>query len=279
MTPTATRPPSNGAATLKLADQARAKKLPDRIILYAPEKWGKTTFAAQFPDPLFLMTKGEDGLKTLIHSGQLPWVNHFEETVEHWTQLKTLLGDIREQNLACRTLVMDTLNGGERLCHEYVCRTKFDGDWGEKGFTAFQRGYDVSVPEWLELLELLDGIRARGKTILCLAHRGVRNFKNPSGPDYDHFGPELHPKTWSATHKWADMILRGDFETFIETGKRDTDKKKGKATGGKTRLLFTEGEAAFIAGNRHGLPPEIELGASPQAAFAAFKAAFPKKGG
>ena len=69
-------------------------------------------------------------------------------------------------------------------------------------------------------------------------HTKVATFKNPEGPDYDRWVPDLHKETWSVTHKWADMILFGCFDTHLNV-KTQSD-KKGKAVGGQTRMLMTE---------------------------------------
>lgn len=48
---------------------SRSPTLPDRIIVHAPPGWGKTSLLACFPDPVFLCTRGEDGIMKLIASG------------------------------------------------------------------------------------------------------------------------------------------------------------------------------------------------------------------
>jgi hypothetical protein len=80
----------------------------------------------------------------------------------------------------------------------------------------------------------------------------------------------MHDKTWGLTHKWADAILFLNFEIFVT----ETDStKKGKASGSKSRILYTERDAAYDAGNRFGLPPEIDMGDSAQQAWKNLKAA------
>jgi hypothetical protein len=262
-------PPISPGPSLERVAQG-GKRRPDRLILHAPEKWGKTSFAAMAPDPIFLMTRGEDGLLTLQDTGCLPnSVRYFEEPAQSWNEVKMAVDELIVKDHPFKTLVIDTLNGAERLCHEHVCRSQFNGDWGEKGFLAFHKGYDLSIPDWLELLQRLDRLREKGVAVIALCHTRVTTFKNPEGPDFDRYQPDLHPKTWSATHKWADLILFGMFETFVDQA-RDKD-KKGKASGGQTRILLTERHAAYDAGNRHHLPPEIELGSTPEEAWANFQ--------
>ena len=57
----------------------------------------------------------------------------------------------------------------------------------------------------------------------------------------------------------------------VQTNKADD--KRGKGTGGKFRIMYTERSAAYDAKNRLGLSSEIEMGDSAAEAWAAFMAA------
>lgn len=219
---------------------------------------------------MFLQTKGETGLETLLDAGRLPEVAHFPE-VQNWGELMGAIDVLTNEEHAYRTLVIDTLNGAERMCHEEVCRRDFAGDWTDKGFMGYMRGYEVSLADWRKLLIALDNIREKRRmAIVGLCHTNVKPFKNPEGPDYDRYQPEMHSKTWGLTHKWADAILFINFETFVN---EDNAKRKGKATSSQARIMYTERHAAYDAGNRFGLPAEIEMGSSGQEAWNNFKAA------
>jgi hypothetical protein len=264
------RPSANGSSGFTLAEVVKqGRKLPNRAILHSVEGWGKTSFGAQAPRPIFLMTGREDGLLTLMKSGQLPDdIPHFPSPATNWFDFKQALHELLLNEHLYQTLVIDTINGAERLCHEHVCETQYQGDWGEKGFMAFAKGYDASIPHWLEMLAHLDKLRERkGMSVLCLCHTKVETFKNPEGPDFDRYQPAMHRKTWEQTHRWADMVLFGHFEVHVDQRKGANVTEKGKARDGQTRLLMTERRASWDAKNRHGLPEEIECGASPQEAW------------
>jgi hypothetical protein len=203
------------------------------------------------------MSRGETGLLSLIDYSRVPVETpHFPEFMT-WEELLGAIRALIDQEHGYRTLVIDTLNGAERLCHEHVCRRDFGGRWGRDGFTAFMTGYEVALAGWRELLDLLDRLRENKRMgIIALAHSRVANFKNPEGPDYDRIVPDLHSKTWALTHKWADAVLFLAFETHVVTGSN----AKPKACGGSRRMLYTEHTAAFDAKNRHGLPAEIDGG-------------------
>jgi hypothetical protein len=250
---------------------AKGNRLPNRYVLHGVEGWGKSSWGAQFPKPIFLQSRGETGLETLIDSGQLPEVPHFPE-MQNWLEVRNAIQVLTEQEQPYKTFVIDTLNGVERLCHEYVCAKDFDGNWGDKGFGSYNKGYEVSLSEWRMFLQDLDNLRQRrGMIIILLCHTKVRPFKNPEGSDFDRYQPDVHEKTWGLTHKWADVVLFGNF--LIATSE-DRQSKRAKGIGGKMRMLYCERSAAWDAKNRIGLPEAIEMtGETPAAAFAVFKAA------
>jgi hypothetical protein len=242
---------------------------PSRGIIYGPEGVGKTAVGSMSPKPIFLMSRGETGLETLIDAGRVPETPHFPEIL----CFQDFLGAVRlltSEPHDYRTLVIDTVNGVERLCHEHVCRREFGGRWGRDGFTSFNTGYDVAQADWRELLGALDRLRdVRRMGIIALGHARIAPFKNPEGADYDRFTPDLHAKTWGLTHRWADFVLFLNFDTYVE-GDR-SQRPKGK--GGTRRVLHTERTAAFDAKNRHGLPERIDCGDSAAEAWGNLAAA------
>lgn len=250
--------------------QTGGNGLPNRYVLHGREGWGKTSFAAMMPAPFFIQTRGETGLETLINAGQLPETPHLPE-VQSWADLMDSLAWLRESEHNYKTLAIDALNGAERLCHEHVCARDFANDWTDKGFMGYMRGYEVALADWRLFLGLLDSIRIdRRMTVMLLCHTKVTTFKNPEGADFDRYQPDMSPKTWSLTHKWADSVLFGNFESIVQT--EGKTKGKGKAIS-QNRILLTESHAAYDAKNRLGLPPEIEMGACASDAWANFKAA------
>jgi hypothetical protein len=243
--------------------------LPNRCIFHGVEGVGKTSFGACAPKPVFLMSRGETGLVTLIDAGQVAETAHFPELTA-WGDLLAAVEALTTEAHDYRTVVIDTLNGAERLCHEHVCQRDFGGSWGRDGFTSYMTGYEVALADWRRLLDALDRLRAtRRMSILVLAHTKITPFRNPEGADYDRYTVDLHHKTWSLTHKWADLVLFSNFVAHIDARKGDG---KGKARGGSRRVLFTTRTAAYDAKNRHGLPEQIDAGNNAAEAWANFAA-------
>lgn len=230
------------------------------LILNAVEGWGKTSFAANAPGVAIIQSRGETGYQTLVGMGRVPAVPAV--VADSWEGLLGLLDSIAADPGAIKTLALDALGGFERLCHECVCAREFGGDWGEKGFGSFARGYDQSIPEWVGMLNRLDKIRERGVAIILLSHVHVKPFKNPTGPDFDRYEAACHAKTWGVTHKWADAVLFCTFRTI-------TAEKKGKTKGigGTERVAYTERRDAFDAKNRHGMPEELDIPGDPAQSY------------
>lgn len=239
--------------------------LPARIVLHGVEGIGKTSWAANAGDVLVAMVRGETGVETLIDAGQLDAVAHTAE-LSQWSQVLGLVDQLTVDDHPYKTLVIDSAGPVERLCHEAVCAKHFNGDWTDKGFMGYMRGYEVSLADWLDLLQRLDKLRVeRHVRPILIAHTAVKTFKNPEGPDFDRYTVDLHAKTWGLTHKWADMVLFANYFTVV-----DESGSRAKGKGGTERILYTQRSAAWDAKNRHGLPEEIDMGDSGAEAWGNF---------
>ena len=69
-----------------------------KVLVYGPEGIGKTTFASQFPDPLFIDTEGSTKEQDVA---RLP-------APSSWTILKEEVRYVTQHPEICRTLVIDT---------------------------------------------------------------------------------------------------------------------------------------------------------------------------
>jgi len=254
-----TGPPNQPKPQAKIPTISKAdvKFLPPKLALNCVEGWGKTSCGAYAPKPAILMARGETGYLTLLGAGLVPSVP--KALIESWQSLLALLNDLlTKEKLPYKTLVFDAIGGFERLCHEFVCYRDFKGDWGEKGFTSYQQGYEVAVSDWLQMLALLDRIRTKGIIILLLGHTQIRPFKNPMGPDFDRYIADIHHKTWAVTHKWVDAALFGTYLTVVDQVSKGKN-PKGKGIGGTQRILYTERRDSFDAKNRYAMASEIDI--------------------
>lgn len=237
-----------------------AQQKPPRIVLYAAEKFGKTSFGCHSWKPIFLMTQGETGLQSLLEAGRVPPTDHFPQDFQTWGDLIRAVRGLLNEDHDYKTLVIDTGNGAELLCAADVCNDKFGGNWAD--YYSYGRGNEQATKSWAAFLALLDEVRlARRMAILILQHAKVKTFQDPAGKDWDQWRPEAIDKLWSLTHKWADAILFGGFKVQVS--------RDGKATG-EQRYLKADASGSIVAGNRYGLPAEITASAGPDRLWAAF---------
>ena len=249
---------------------------PPRIILNAVEGWGKTSMGAYAPEPAILQARGETGYEVLLGNGLVPSVD--TARIDDWLGLLALL---RSDLDGIKTIVLDALGGIERLCHEFVCDREYDGDFGEKGFTSYQKGYDVAIGEWLNLLVALDKQWDSGKAIVVLSHCKVKSFKNPLGADFDRYISDVHEKTWAATNKWADYVFFGNFFSVVETANKSKPEalRHGKGIGATQRVVYTERRDAFDAKNRSSMSPVLDIPNDPKQIWATINNEITRKKG
>lgn len=229
------------------------------MIIYGVPGIGKTSMAAHSPGCVFLHDKTEDGITTLKNAGRIPKVPQLPPA-NSWPDMLEMLDALATGEHSHRTLVVDAMGGFERLCHEEVCRRDFKGDWGERGFASYQKGPEVALTDWRQFLASLDRLRDEKKMgVILLAHSKVVTFKNPEGSDFDTYAPDCDKRTWSMTHKWADLVV---FCNYVVTVDKD-----GKGQTANDRVMYTEYHPAYAAKNRHGLPPEIDMGDSAAVAW------------
>lgn len=218
---------------------------PDRILLYGIEGIGKSSFASEAPSPIFIAA--EDGIKHL-DVARFESLSSFNDVLECLRLLYT-------DDLGYLTLVIDTIDWVEHLIHE---QARAEAGMSIEKWTAYGHGVKHAMSYHRKLLFALEEIqRRRGMEVILLAHAAVKNFPNPSGPDYNRYRPGLQGDNTPDLYKqWADSVLFAIYEDVVKEAE-GVGKAKGIETG--RRLLHTQRTAAWDAKSRWKLPPEIEM--------------------
>lgn len=219
-----------------------------KVVVYGPEGIGKSTFASQFPEPLFIDTEGS--------------TNHMNvkrlENPSSWEMLKQEISYVRDTKGICNTLVIDTIDWAEQLCVEHICAKH--NKTGIEDF-GYGNGYVYVKEELGRFLNLLNDLIDRGINIVLTAHAQIRKFEQPDELGaYDRYELKLGKKTSSQTSplvkEWADMVLFANYKTISVA--TDKDGKKHKAQGGR-RVMYTVHHPCWDAKNRQGLPDEMNF--------------------
>jgi hypothetical protein len=245
--------------------------LPPRVVLHGQSGIGKSSWAAWAEAPIFLFSPQETGLLPLIDAGSVPSdIPHIE--VPDWLDLLGLIEELRTAQHQRKHLILDTADGMEKLGRAYTCAKDYNGDWSEKGFEGFKRGYmTLANGPWRELLAALDRLRTeRNMGIVLLCHTDVANFQNPMGPDFNRYEAAMNKYCWRLTVDWSDIVLFATREIYVG---QDRGERKAKAKGASERIIKAEWSVVADAKNRYNLPEEISMGASGKEAWSNFQAA------
>lgn len=220
---------------------------PQKVIVYGPEGIGKSTFAAQFPNPLFSDTEGST--KHLD-------VARFPKPTS-WAMLMEQAKHVAKNPDICKTYVVDTADWAEHLCIAEIC-AKSQKD-GIEAF-GYGKGYTYLEEEFGRYLNLLNEVIERGINVVLTAHAQIKKFDQPDEMgSYDRWEMKLQKKTTPLVKEWADMVLFANYKTIVvNVDGQGADKGKNKAQGGR-RVMYTSHHSCWDAKNRHGLPDELDF--------------------
>ncbi|MGI6691187.1 MAG: ATP-binding protein [Christensenellales bacterium] len=218
---------------------------PQKTVIYGPEGIGKSTFASQFPSPLFIDTEGST---KHLDVRRLPNPNS-------WTMLMQEIDYVRTHPDLCGTLVIDTADWAENLCAEHICA---QNKWSSIETPGYGKGYVVLQEEFGRMLNLLSQVIDQGINVVLTAHAQMRKFEQPDELGaYDRWELKLQKKTAPMVKEWADMLLFANYKTYvINVDGQGAAKGKNKAQGGQ-RVLYTSHHPAWDAKNRVGLAEEL----------------------
>lgn len=243
-TAAATAAPPQPQSRMTLANVTRGRlEKPRRILLHGVEKIGKSTFAAGAPNAIFICP--EDGTAELD-------VSRFPEP-RSWPDVLQAIDTLRTEPHDYQHAVFDTLDWLEPMLWAYLCQRDRKADihaWG------YGKGFDAALVEWRVFVKRLEDLREqRGMHVILLAHSWIKGFKNPLGDDYDRYELKIHQKASGFLREWCDAVLFANFEQFAV--KDDKQRVRGVSTG--ARIIHTERNAAYDAGNRYSLPEQLPL--------------------
>jgi hypothetical protein len=214
------------------------KQRAQKIVIYGVEGVGKTHLAAKFPKPVFIDTEGG----TDSHDVNRISVSSSEE-------LDQALPLACEN---CETLVIDSIDWGEKLLKEKIC--KANGKSGIEEF-GYGKGWTYLREELDKFLFTLDGVMRKGINVILVAHSQIKKFNPPGLTDgYDRYELKLDPQNSAKAREWADAVLFLNWHITTIEGQDG----KVRGVGGKERLIYTTHTAAWDAKNRAGLPDKVK---------------------
>ncbi len=211
-----------------------------RVVIYGVESVGKSTFAAQFPKPLFLDVEGGTA--------------HLDTDRVEIATLAELESAIREcQTTDYQSVIIDSADWAERLVLEGMLaqdKKKSVEDYG------YGKGFIMLAEKFARLLTIADQIVAGGKNVVFIAHSKVQRVEPPDLlAAYDRYELKLTKQSAPLLKEWADELWFFKFKT--KTVESESGRSKG--IGGKERIILTTHSAAYDAKTRSGLAEELPM--------------------
>ncbi|MBR2215178.1 MAG: ATP-binding protein [Selenomonadaceae bacterium] len=215
---------------------------PQKVVIYGAEGIGKSSLAAQFPEPLFIDTEGGTAHMDVRRI----------DKPQSWEELLAIVKEVAATKDVCKTLVLDTADWAEQLVTTYLC-TKYKQNSIES--FGYGKGYTYLGEEFARLLGAFDTVLASGIHVVVTAHAKMRKFEQPDEMGaYDRWEMKLSKQVAPLLKEWCDLLLFCNYQTYIVTSESNAK----KAQGGK-RVMYTSHHPAWDAKNRVQLPEVLEL--------------------
>ena len=212
-----------------------------KLAIYAPEGFGKSTFAAKAKNGVTLDT--EKGTLKIDCSRVI--INNWEECVLALKEILKDPGDIE-------TVTIDTMDRLETYAITYLLNKYHKAsieDW------SYGKGYVLLQELFQDFYLLLDKIHDKGINIILVCHAKCRKYELPDQEDsFDRYELKLNKQTAPLLKEWVDCLLFGNFDTYVIT----TETNKKKPVGNK-RVMWTTHSPIFDAKNRFNLPEKMDF--------------------
>ena len=211
-----------------------------KVLVYGACKIGKSTFAAQSADALFLAT--EAGLGAL---------DVYQNPIHNWDDMIAACAEIAAGKHPFKTVIVDTIDNLYRFCAEAICKKMRIDTLGD---AEFGKGFAMCNSEFLRVLTKLS-LLPYG--LVLISHSQDVEVKTRTGKSMKTI-PTLPGKARLIVLGLVDVILFVDQETTTVDGKPVS-----------RRVVRTKGTDVYEAGDRTGkLPDTMDLD------FPTFAAAF-----
>lgn len=215
-----------------------------RIFLYSTHGIGKSTFAANAPNPIFICT--EDGLGS-IDTSSFPLA---KSSADVMSAIRTLYTEDHE----FRTVVLDSADWLENILQKEIEMTHDAKD------LAYGKGALLLADKWREVLDGFNLLRNnKNMVVILIGHCEIKRFDSPEVEPYDRYQPKLQGRASALVQEWADAVLFANYRTLVKKDDVGFNKSVNRGFTTGERLLYTQETPAYLAKNRYSLPPALPL--------------------
>jgi len=235
--------------SISLKDLKSTKnELPPRILVHGVAGIGKTSLAAEFPNPILLDT--EEGSPAGVDIATFG-------LLDTYSAVNDAMGALAQEDHDFKTLVLDSVDVLEPMIWRETC---VRNQWETIETPGYGKGYLAADAVWNEFMTGCDYLRReKGMTIILIAHSDVKQFDEPGKAPYSRYDLRMHKRGAAILTDRCDYILFVGAKTEIKEVDAGFNKKHSHAEGSGFRWIFTDARPAFIAKNRSiNMPAQIQ---------------------
>lgn len=231
---------------------------PPVITIHSDTGIGKSTFAANAPNPIFIPTENSLGK---LPVARFPVCGTYEDVMN---STSVLLNDKHDY----LTAVYDTLDWLEPMLWNYLIRMQPSDDKGRavtniEGYN-YGKGFKYALDYWNDFIALTDRLRfERNMMIVYIVHSTIRKVTPPDMDSYEMYMPKLQDsEKTSAKDKiveHSDIVLFANWRVALTDEKLGFGNTRNRGVGSGERVVYTEQRPAFEAKNRFDLPAQIQV--------------------
>lgn len=221
---------------------------PPRALIYGPPGMGKTTFASEWPNPIYLQI--EDGTPAGLEISSFGKLESLDEVME-------AIGSLYTEEHDGQTLVIDSLDKLEPLVWAKVCA---DNQWQNMETVGYGKSYVAADTYWRDFVDGCNAIRRdKNMSVVYIAHSTINTVDDPMTTSYSRFDIRLHKRAIGIFQDEVDAIFFLNQDVTIKT---DAAAGKGgngrtRADGGGNRWVYASPRPVFVAKNRYGIPDKF----------------------
>ncbi|GAO97666.1 hypothetical protein Cva_00302 [Caedimonas varicaedens] len=219
------------------------ERTPLKLIIYGANGVGKSTFASGAKKPIFLDLEGN--------------IDHLDvgkQALFSFAEVEEFLRCLLLLSHPYKTVVIDSIDKLEEYIWETLEAEKDDKE------LQYGKKYVHAANLFRTLLNLLDDLRQKKKmNVILIGHCARKRCDNPLVQVYDKIDLRVQERAAAVLCDWAHCIFYAMNRITLEQDDKGFKQKRARAVADDTRVLYTEGNTAYVAKNVYDLETEIPL--------------------